>query len=73
MSAIASGGSTGARSAKPFLAANPLSPSTSEPNPGRSRYGPSWPKPEIRTITSAGLRACSTSGPSPIFSSVPGR
>ena len=52
--------------AKPDIA------STSVPKPGRSRYGPSWPKPVMRTMISFGLRACSTSGPSPISSSVPG-
>ena len=65
MSASASGGSTGGRSAKPFLEAKPDIASTSVPKPGRSRYGPSWPKPVMRTMTSAGLRACSTSGAEP--------
>ena len=35
--------------------------------------GPVCPQPETRTMTSLGLRPSSTSGPSPIFSSVPGR
>ena len=73
MSAIASGGSTGGRSPKPFFEAKPDIASTSVPKPGRSRYGPSWPKPVMRTMIRPGLRACSTSGPSPICSSVPGR
>ncbi len=47
--------------------------STKVPKPGRSLYGPSCPQPETRTITSRGLRLCSSAGPSPIFSSVPGR
>src|SRR5215471_11679661 len=73
MSASASGGSTGSRSGKPVRAANPLIASTSVPNPGSGAYGPVWPKPDTRTITSPGFRACSRSGPRPISSSVPGR
>ena len=73
MSASASGGSTGWRSGKPVRAANPLIASTSVPKPGSAAYGPVWPKPEMRTMMRSGLRACSTSGPSPISSSVPGR
>ena len=73
MSAIAKGGSTGGRSSNPFLDAKPDIASTSVPNPGRSRYGPSWPNPVMRTIISPGLRACRKSGPRPIASSVPGR
>ena len=43
------------------------------PNPGRWLYGPSWPHPDMRMITSFGLSASRTSGPRPIFSSTPGR
>ena len=43
------------------------------PKPGRSRYGPVWPKPEMRTRTSAGLTAASASQPRCHRSSVPGR
>ncbi len=67
------GGSTGSRSAKPLNDANPEIPSTSVPNPGRRRYGPLCPQPEMRTTTSFGLRARSVAGASPIFSSVSGR
>ena len=67
------GGSTGSRSGKPLNDAKPEMPSTSVPKPGRRRYGPVWPHPEMRTMTSLGLRACRISGASPIFSSVSGR
>ncbi len=72
-SASPKAGSVGGASAGPVRWAKPLMASASVPNPGRDAYGPSWPKPEIRTSTSPGFASCSTSGPSPHRSSVPGR
>ncbi|KWV90306.1 hypothetical protein PFLmoz3_00304 [Pseudomonas fluorescens] len=47
--------------------------SPTAPNPGWSFIGPVWPKPERRTITNLGLRACRVSQLRPSFSSTPGR
>ena len=46
------GGSSGPPSGSPLIAANPLIASAIVANPGRVAYGPSWPKPVIRVITS---------------------
>ncbi len=73
MSAMAKAGSTGGRSSKPLEAAKPLIASIRVPKPGLCWYMPSWPQPEMRTITSLGLISWSWSGPMPIFSRVPGR
>lgn len=43
------------------------------PKPGLSAYGPAFPHPKIRTMTSFGLMRCGTSGPSPNFSIPPAR
>jgi len=43
------------------------------PKPGWSRFGPVWPKPERRTMTSPGFSARRASQPRPSFSSTPGR
>ena len=72
-SARPNGGRVGGPSAGPVIAAKPLIDSARVPKPGRRRYGPVWPKPVTRAITSRGLRACSGSGPMLQFSSVPGR
>ena len=42
-------------------------------NAGRSRYGPSRPKPVSDVTTSDGFSSRSTSAPMPSFSIVPGR
>src|SRR3989442_5300240 len=57
MAAIGNEGSVGGRSAGPVDAAKPLIASTIVPNPGRSRYGPSWPQPDTRAKTRRGLSA----------------
>lgn len=43
------------------------------PKPGRELFGPVWPKPVMRSMTSFGLIADSTSQPMPQRSNVPGR
>src|SRR2546428_7756742 len=73
MSAIGNDGSVGGPSASPVVWAKPLIASTIVPNPGRSRYGPSWPQPEMRANTSRGFSADSASQPRPQPSKVPGR
>src|SRR3989442_15087221 len=55
MSAIGNEGSVGGPSAGPVDAAKPLIASTIVPNPGRSRYGPSWPQPDTRAKTRRGV------------------
>ena len=72
-SARPKGGSVGGPSGSPVMAAKPLMASASVPKPGREEYGPNWPKPVTRASTSPGLASCSTSGPMPQRSSVPGR
>ena len=72
-SASPNGGSVGGPSGSPVAAANPLIASARVPKPGRRAYGPTWPNPVMRAITSRGLTACSSSGPSPQRSRVPGR
>ena len=71
MSAMGKDGSVG-DSSGPVVAAKPDIASTMVPKPGRSRYGPSWPQPETRTITSRGFSLESASQPRPHFSNVPG-
>ena len=66
------GGSSGWPSGSPLIADSPDIASAIVANPGRSAYGPSWPKPDTRVTTRRGLRACSTSGPRPRRSSAPG-
>ena len=56
------GGGSGWPSGSPFSAANPDIASATVAKPGRFAYGPSWPKPVTRVITSRGLRASNTSG-----------
>ena len=73
LSAMAKGGSTGGRSAKPFIAAKPLIASINEPKPPLSANSPVCPQPEMRTTTSRGFNACSAARPRPMRSSVPGR
>ena len=72
-SASPNGGSVGGPSSCPVWWANPLIASINVPNARRSEYGPSCPKPVTRSTTSRGLRCSRTSGPSPHFSSTPGR
>ena len=67
------GGRSGPPSGSPLSAAKPLIASAREAKPGRRAYGPSWPKPLMRAITSFGLAAISSSGRSPSSSSLPGR
>ena len=55
-SVSAIGGGNGGPSGAPFSAANPDIPSATVAKPGRFAYGPSWPKPVTRVITSRGLR-----------------
>ena len=69
----AMGGSVGAPSGSPLMLAKPDIASAIDAKPGRSRYGPVWPKPVTRVITSFGLAARSVSGASPSASSFPGR
>src|SRR6185437_14539173 len=64
---------TGGRSGSPTSSRRPPNASATAANPGRSESGPVWPKAEMRVITSSGLTLSSSSGPSPHFSSVPGR
>ena len=71
-SARPNGGSVGGPSGSPVMAAKPLMASASVPKPGREEYGPNWPKPVTRASTSPGFASCSTSGPMPQRSSVPG-
>ena len=47
--------------------------SATVPNPGRCRYGPVCPNPEIRRITSRGFRSRRAAGATPHRSRVPGR
>ena len=72
-SVSAIGGSSGAPSGSPLIAANPLIASAIVAKPGRPAYGPSWPKPVTRRMTSPGFRSSSSTGSSPSRSSVPGR
>ena len=72
-SVSAIGGGSGWPSGLPLSATRPDIASAIVANPARDAYGPSWPNPEIRVMTSFGLRARRTSGPSPSRSSVPGR
>ena len=58
---------------QPLASANPDIASATVPNPGSEEYGPDWPKPVVRTITSPGFCSCSVSGPRFHRSSVPGR
>src|SRR5688500_6126052 len=51
----------------------PLIAAAMRPKPGRSRYGPVWPKAEMRTITRPALTRRRSSQPSPQRSIVPGR
>src|SRR3990170_3687446 len=51
----------------------PLTAAAMRPKPGRSRYGPVWPKAEIRTMTRPRLTAWRSSQPSFQRSMVPGR
>ena len=69
----AMGGSVGPPSGSPLTLAKPDIASAIEAKPGRSRYGPVWPKPVTRVITSLGFTASRTSGSSPSASSFPGR
>ena len=55
-SVSAIGGSSGAPSGSPLIAANPLIASAIVAKPGRPAYGPSCPKPVMRRITRPGLR-----------------
>ena len=50
------GGGSGGPSGAPFSAANPDIPSATVAKPGRFAYGPSWPNPVTRVITSRGFR-----------------
>ena len=72
-SVSAMAGSIGGPSGSPLTAARPAIDSAMDANPGRDAYGPSWPKPETRTMTSLGLRFNKSSGARPSLSSVPGR
>ena len=72
-SASPNGGSVGGPSSCPVWWANPLIASIRVPNARRSAYGPSWPNPVTRSITSRGLISSSVSGPRPHFSMTPGR
>ncbi len=54
LSARPNAGNVGGPSASPVRWANPLITSARVPNPGRAAYGPCWPKPVIRTMTSRG-------------------
>src|SRR3989442_14126818 len=65
MSAIGNEGSVGGPSAGPVDAAKPLIASTIVPNPGRSRYGPSWPQPDTRAKTRRGVFLERTPPPRP--------
>ncbi len=56
------GGGSGGPSGAPFSAANPDIPSATVAKPGRFAYGPSWPKPVTRVITSRGLRSSNVRG-----------
>ena len=71
-SASPNGGSVGGPSGSPVIAAKPLIASANEPNPGRRAYGPIWPNPVTRAMTSRGLPGEQASGASPQRSSVPG-
>ena len=62
-SASPNGGSVGGPSSCPVWWANPLIASIRVPNARRSAYGPSWPKPVTRSITSRGLISSSVVGP----------
>src|SRR5437588_73882 len=66
-------GTSGGESGNPVIATSPLMASATVPNPGRCRYGPVWPNPEIRRTTRRGFRSIRLSGASPHRSSVPGR
>ena len=66
-------GTSGGESGNPVIATSPLMASATVPNPGRCRYGPVWPNPEIRRTTRRGFRSRRPSGASPHRSSVPGR
>ena len=46
---------TGPWPGSPVIDISPPMPCAIWSNPGRSRYGPSWPKPEIEPYTSRGL------------------
>src|SRR3989442_6574405 len=72
MSAIGNEGSVGGPSAGPVDAAKPLIASTIVPNPGRSRYGPSWPQPDTRAKTRRGISLKKKSPPRPPLSEGPG-
>ena len=60
-SAKPNGGEVGGVSGQPLMNAKPLPVSATVPKPGRSRYGPVWPKPETLVSTRPGLSAASTS------------
>src|SRR6476660_4682021 len=62
----------GGRSASPVTYLMPPIASPMEPNPARGAYGPVWPNPVTRVMTSPGLISQSCSGARPQRSSVPG-
>ena len=63
----------GGSSGKPLMWRMPPIASETDANPARGAYGPVWPYPETRAITSPGLTSQSRSGARFQRSSVPGR
>ena len=73
-SASPNGGSVGGPSGSPVSAAKPLIASASVPKPGAPRVRPDLAEAgHARDARGRGLRPCSSSGPRPQRSSVPGR
>ena len=72
ISAKAKGGRRGPFPSSPFIEANPLIPSTSEPKPGASLYKPVCPHPDILRIIIFLFNFVNSFGPIPHFSKVPG-
>ena len=63
----------GGPSSAPLTLMKPLIACAMKSNEGRSRYGPSRPKPVMWQLTMSGLIARSASRPKPILSMTPGR
>ena len=57
----------------PLTLMKPLIACAMKSNDGRSRYGPSMPKPVMWQLTRSGLSATSSARDRPIFSMTPGR
>ena len=57
----------------PLTLMKPLIACAMKSNVGRSRYGPSWPKPVMWATTRSGLMRRSSSRERPILSMMPGR